>query len=83
MIEGNAKVLDYIDYKNKLRTREWEERLWKLRLNGNLPDPRAEQDRARYSDLQARLERARSLVGQLRGGRRSIRPEFLRPATTN
>lgn len=81
MSEGNAKVLDYLDYKNKLRTMEWEERLWKLRLNGALPDPRGEKDRERYSDLQARLQQARSLVGELRGRRRSIRPEFLRPAT--
>lgn len=80
MSEGNPVVLDYLDYKNKLRTQAWEERLWKLRSIGDLPDPRDEEDRRRYARLLARLEQARGLAGELRGHRRSVRPEILSSA---
>jgi hypothetical protein len=83
MREGTPLVLDYLEYKNKLRTQAWEERLWKLRGVGELPDPRDDEDRRRYARLLARLEQARSLAGELRGQRRSLRPEILRSAANS
>lgn len=75
MSEGNTQVLGYLDYKNKLRTMEWEERLWRLRLDGSLPDHRAEDDRRRYHGLMARLEQARAVAEKL-SGRRGYPPGF-------
>jgi hypothetical protein len=83
MSEGNNKVLGYLDYKNKQRTLEWEERLWRLRLGGSLPDHRGEEDRRRYSGLMARLEQARTLAGELRGRREPLVHHFVRSVATN
>jgi hypothetical protein len=80
MSEGMGQVLDYLGYKNKIRTLEWEERLWRLHLNGNPPDFRAEQDRERYFGLLARLEEARALAQRLHRRRTAHAPRFA-PAT--
>lgn len=76
MSEGTGRVLDYFGYKNKLRTLEWEERLWQLHLNGNPPDFRAEQDQERYFGLLARLEEARALAERLHRRRTAHAPQF-------
>ena len=83
MREGNSKVLGYLDYKNKQRTLEWEERLWRLRLDGGLPDHRADEDRRRYCGLMARLEQARTLAEELHGRREPLVHQFTRTIATN
>jgi hypothetical protein len=76
MSEGHARVLDYLGYKNKIRTREWEERLWRQHLNGSPEDIRAEEERQRYLDLQARAAEVRSLAERLHQRRAAHAPQF-------
>jgi hypothetical protein len=82
MSEGQPHVLDYLDYKNKLRTLEWEERVWRLHLSGGLPDPRADEDRRRYCGLMARLQQARTLAEELHS-RRGLVGQFTRVVPAN
>jgi hypothetical protein len=76
MDETNVLVLDYLDYKNKLRTAEWEERLWQQHLNGAPEDFRADQDRERYGALLSRLEKSRLLASKLHTRRIVHAPQF-------
>jgi hypothetical protein len=65
MDEVTGRVLDYLGYKNKIRTAEWAERLWRQHLDGAPADFRAEQDRERYGKLLSRLEKSRPLASKL------------------
>lgn len=65
MNEVAGRVLDYLGYKNKIRTAEWEEKLWRQHLRGAPEDFRAQEDRERYGALLTRLEKSRSLASQL------------------
>jgi hypothetical protein len=76
MSERNARVLDYLGYKNKIRTREWEERLWQQHLDGSPEDIRAEEERQRYLELQARANQVRPLAQRLHQRRAAHAPRF-------
>jgi hypothetical protein len=76
MNEVASRVLDYLSYKNKVRTAEWEERLWQQHLNGAPEDFRADEDRQRYFDLLSRLEKSRSLASKLHTRRTAHAPRF-------
>lgn len=76
MSEGFSRVLDYLGYKNKVRTQEWEERLWRQHLNGSPEDVRAEEERRRYVELQARARELRALAERLHKRRTAHTPRF-------
>lgn len=76
MSENLARVLDYLGYKNKVRTREWEERLWRQHLDGSPEDARAEEERRRYLELQSRASQLRSLAERLHRRRTAHAPRF-------
>jgi hypothetical protein len=76
MSEGIGQVLDYLGYKNKISTLEWEERLWRQHLNGTPRDIRAAEERQRYLDLRARLNEARSVAERLHRRRNAHAPQF-------
>lgn len=76
MNEVASRVLDYLDYKNKVKTAEWEERLWQLHLQGAPQDFRADEDRQRYFDLLNRVEKSRQLAQKLHTRRTAHAPRF-------
>ncbi len=76
MNEVTGRVLDYLGYKNKVRTAEWEERLWRQHLNGACEDFRADADRQRYFDLLDRVEKSRPLASKLHTRRHAHAPRF-------
>jgi hypothetical protein len=76
MNEAPSRVLNYLDYKNKTKTAEWEERLWQQHLNGAPTDFRADEDRQRYLDLLNRVEQSRSLARKLHTRRTAHAPRF-------
>jgi hypothetical protein len=76
MNEVAGRVLDYLDYKNKRQTAEWEERLWQQHLNGEFRDIRAEADRQRYFELLDRVEKTRVLAQKLHMRRTAHAPRF-------
>ena len=76
MNEVTSRVLDYLDYKNKIRTAEWEERLWQQHLNGTPQDFRVDADRQRYFDLLDRVEKSRLLAQKLHTRRTAHTPRF-------
>ena len=65
-----GRVLDYLGYKNKIRTAQWAERLWRQHLDGTPRDFREAADRERYGDLLRRIERSRQLARNLHQHRR-------------
>ena len=76
MNEVASRVLDYLSYKNKIKTAEWEERLWRQHLNGAPEDFRGDEDRQRYFDLLSRLEQSRALASKLHKRRTAHAPRF-------
>lgn len=76
MNEVASRVLDYLDYKNKVKTAEWEERLWQQHLRGAPQDFRADEDRQRYFDLLNRAEKSRQLAQKLHTRRTAHTPRF-------
>lgn len=76
MNEIPGRVLDYLGYKNKIRTAEWAERIWRQHLEGAFQDIRAEADRDRYGNLVARIERSRQLARSLHLRRNAHAPRF-------
>ena len=76
MNDVSGRVLDYLGYKNKVRTAEWEERLWQQHLNGAPEDFRAAKDRDRYGELLSRLEESRSIASKLHTRRAAHAPQF-------
>jgi hypothetical protein len=76
MNEIAGRVLDYLDYKNKLKTAEWEERLWRQHLDGAPQDFRVDADRQRYVDLLDRVEKTRILARRLHTRRTAHTPRF-------
>lgn len=82
MNEVASRVLDYLSYKNKVRTAEWEERLWQQHLNGAPEDFRANEDRQRYFDLLARLDKSRSLASKLHMRQTAQAPRFAELSAT-
>jgi hypothetical protein len=76
MNEVAGRVLDYLDYKNKLKTAEWEERLWRQHLEGAPQDFRVDADRRRYVDLLDRMEKSRILAQRLHMRRTAHAPPF-------
>lgn len=72
----SRQVLDYLGYKNKMKTVEWEERLW-LRHLGETPcDVRRDEDRQRYFGLLERIEQSRQLAQRLHLRRTAHAPRF-------
>lgn len=71
-----GRVMNYIEYKNKVNAAEWEERLWRQHLNGAPQDIRAEADRERYFQLLDRVEKSRQLARKLHGRRAAHAPRF-------
>ena len=82
MNEVASQVLDYLGYKNKIRTAEWEERLWRQHLNGAPEDFRADEDRQRYFNLLSRLEKSRSIANKLHTRRIAHAPQFAELSAT-
>lgn len=76
MNEVAGRVLDYLDYKNKLKAAEWEERLWQQHLKGTPQDIRAERDRERYVQLLERVEVMRIVARKLHLRRTAHAPQF-------
>jgi hypothetical protein len=76
MSEGQARVLDYLGYKNKIRTRQWEERLWRQHLEGSPEDVRAVEEQQRYLALLARADQVRALAERLHQRRAAHAPQF-------
>jgi len=71
-----SQVLSYLDYKNKVRTAAWEERLWQHHLRGEPADFRADEDRRRYGELLGRIEQSRQLAVRLHARRMQHAPHF-------
>jgi hypothetical protein len=71
-----SRVLSYLDYKNKAKTAEWEERLWQQHLNGAPRDFRADADRQRYFSLLDRVEKSRQLARKLHTRHAAHVPRF-------
>ena len=78
MNEVTCRVFNYLDYKNKIKTAEWEERLWQQHLRGAPQDFRADEDRQRYFDLLHRVEKSRPLAQKLHNRRAAHAPQFAR-----
>lgn len=76
MNEVSGQVLDYLGYKNKMKTAEWEERLWRQHLEGAPRDFRPDEDRERYIGLLERAERSRQLARKLHLRRTAHAPQF-------
>jgi hypothetical protein len=76
MNQAPSRVLDYLDYKNKVKTAEWEERLWQQHLRGAPQDFRADEDRQRYGSLLDRVEKSRQLAQNLHTRRTAHAPRF-------
>lgn len=79
MNDLTGRVMDYLGYKNKQKTAEWEERLWQQHLNGSPQDIRADADRQRYFQLLDRVEQTRPLARRLHGRRMAHSPPFASP----
>jgi hypothetical protein len=73
---NNGHLLDYIGYKNKLRTLQWEERLWRQHLEGTPRDIRQDEERQRYGTLQSRAVELRALAERLYRRRLGHQPQF-------
>jgi hypothetical protein len=71
-----GQVLDYLDYKNKLKTAEWAERLWQQHLNGTPQDIRDAAERQRYVELLDRVEQSRAEARKLHLRRARHQPRF-------
>ena len=76
MNDVTSLVLDYLDYKNKAKTAEWEERLWQQHLRGAPQDFRTDEDRQRYGRLLDRVEKSRELAQNLHTRRTAHAPRF-------
>ncbi|MBM3465649.1 MAG: hypothetical protein FJX76_26460 [Armatimonadetes bacterium] len=77
-----GQVLDYMEYKNKLKTAEWEERLWQQHLRGAPTDFRHETEVRKYGELLDRLEKARAVASKLHSRRAAHVPRFAVPQAT-
>lgn len=78
MNEVTGQVLDYLEYRNKTKAAEWEERLWRVHLGGAPQDWRPNEDRERYFGLLERMEQARQLAQKLHLRRTTHAPRFTR-----
>jgi hypothetical protein len=76
MNEVVGRVLNYLDYKNKQQTAEWEERLWQQHLRGAPQDFRPDTDRQRYFELLDRIEKSRAIARKLHTRRTAHVPQF-------
>ena len=73
---NNGHLLDYLGYKNKLRTMAWEERLWRQHMEGDPPDVRDETERRRYGALLARVSELRETAMRLHRRRVGHQAQF-------
>jgi hypothetical protein len=79
MNDVTGRVMDYLGYKNKQKTAEWEERLWRQHLEGSPQDFRADADRRRWGELVDRVEQSRQLARKLHGRRMAHAPPYASP----
>lgn len=82
MNDTSGQVLDYLEYKNKLKAAEWAERLWQQHLRGDPQDVRADEDRQRWLSLLERAEDSRQLARKLHLRRTAHAPCFTRQSGT-